>query len=62
MFKRCAPSNCEVPRESLRLALLHRPGCFVLAVSQITPRQVAGVNPLGSEIGAGALLIEQVSK
>lgn len=26
-FKRCAPSNCEVPRESLRLALLHWPGC-----------------------------------
>lgn len=29
-----------------------------LAVSQATPRKVAGVNPLGSEIGAGALLIE----
>lgn len=34
----------------------------VLAVSQATPRQVAGVNPLGSEIDAGALLIDEVSK
>lgn len=33
-----------------------------LAVSQATPRQVDGANPLGSEIGAGALLIEEVSR
>ncbi|GKQ32687.1 hypothetical protein [Pseudomonas syringae] len=34
----------------------------VLTVSQVTPRQIAEVRPLGINTSAGALLIEEASK